>query len=417
MIPRLSMLAGVARRTVGRVRSMPQLVLAVGLVVFVDTMLYAVLTPLLPGLAHELRLSKLSAGVLTASYAGGTLLGALPGGLLVVRAGPRFAVCSGLSLLSASLVAFGLLDSAPALDAARFIEGLGGACSWSGGIAWIVAETPAAQRATRLGQAVGAAVGGALLGPAVGTVASAIGRPAAFSAMALIAAALVVWASRLPGARLRSEQGLGDLVASLRRPAISIGMWFVTLPAAASGVVNVLAPLRFHRLGGGAAAIGAAFLVAAGLEAAMAPLVGVVADRRGRLVPLAFGLAAATVTVALLPVPDRVVLLAGVVVLISLALGWFWAPSMALLTDAAAGHGLDQGLAAALINIAWAGGQILGSAGGGALAKGTGDWPPTAIMSGLCALTLAALVLSPRLRRSLTRRGTAPEALVGGGIP
>ena len=57
-----------------------RLVLVIGAVVFVDTMFYAVIAPLLPGLVHELRLSKLSAGVMTASYALGTLLGSLPGG-------------------------------------------------------------------------------------------------------------------------------------------------------------------------------------------------------------------------------------------------------------------------------------------------------------------------------------------------
>ncbi len=46
----------------------PSLVLVIGTVVFVDTLFYSVLAPLLPGLVHELGLSKLSAGLLTASY-------------------------------------------------------------------------------------------------------------------------------------------------------------------------------------------------------------------------------------------------------------------------------------------------------------------------------------------------------------
>src|SRR5690349_17127705 len=42
-----------------------RLVLVVGAVVFVDTMFYAAIAPVLPGLAKELHLSKLSAGALT----------------------------------------------------------------------------------------------------------------------------------------------------------------------------------------------------------------------------------------------------------------------------------------------------------------------------------------------------------------
>ena len=114
--------------------------LVVGAVVFLDTMFYAVITPLLPQLTHELRLSKLSAGVMTAGYPIGMLVASLPGGILAARVGPRLTVMLGLLLLACSTVAFGLVQSAAALDLARVVEGVGGACSWAGGIAWIVAE-------------------------------------------------------------------------------------------------------------------------------------------------------------------------------------------------------------------------------------------------------------------------------------
>jgi hypothetical protein len=50
-------------RSVGRwqpERAERRLVFVVGAVVFLDTLFYAVIAPLLPGLSHELRLSKLS---------------------------------------------------------------------------------------------------------------------------------------------------------------------------------------------------------------------------------------------------------------------------------------------------------------------------------------------------------------------
>ena len=49
--------------------------------VWVDTMLYAALTPLLPRFTHDLHLSKTGAGVLVAAYAAGALIGGLPGGV------------------------------------------------------------------------------------------------------------------------------------------------------------------------------------------------------------------------------------------------------------------------------------------------------------------------------------------------
>jgi MFS family permease len=388
------------RRRLGERR----LVLVIGAVVFLDTMFYAVLAPLLPGLAHELHLSKLSAGVLTASYAAGTLLGSVPGGLLAARAGPRITVCTGLALLACSTVAFGFLGSALALDLARFVEGLGGACSWAGGLAWIVAESPPDRRGTMIGRALAAAIGGSLFGPAIGTVATATGRPILFSALAVLAGILIAQTRRLPFEARSSDQGVQRLTLALRQRGVAAGIWLVTLPAIGSGLVNVLGPLRLHHLGATAAAVGVTFLLAAAVETAVSPAVGSLSDRRGRLVPLRAGLLAASLALACFTLPGSAGLLAALIVATTASLGAFWAPAMAMLSDAAEAVGLDQGLAAALMNLAWAAGQILGSGGGGAIAKLTTDALPTGIAAGLCALTLAALLRARTWGRAVAAR-------------
>jgi MFS family permease len=239
-------------------------VLVVGAVVFVDTTFYAVIAPLLPTLAHELHLSKLSAGVMTPSYPVGTLVGSLPGGVLAARVGPKQTVAAGLVLLAASTIAFAFLHDAAALDSARFIEGLGGACSWAGGLAWIVAETAAERRGALIGRVLAAAIGGSLFGPVIGTLANAVGRRAAFSGVVIVAVLLIAETRRHPSHHVRSGQGLGELRAALAGGGIRTGMWLVMLPAVASGALNVLGPLRLHRFGAGAAVIGATFLLAAG---------------------------------------------------------------------------------------------------------------------------------------------------------
>ena len=87
-------------------------------------------------------------------------------------------------------------------------------------------------------------------------------------------------------------------------------------------------------------------------------------------------------------------------IVIAAALGAFWAPAMAMLSDAAEATGLDQALAAALINVAWAGGQIVGAGAGGAVAKGAGDGIPLAAAAVMCAATLAALARMTNAERS-----------------
>jgi predicted MFS family arabinose efflux permease len=369
-----------------------RLLLVVGAIVFVDTMFYAAIAPLLPTLAHELRLSKLSAGVMTAGYPVGTLVGSVPGGILAVRAGPKRTLYAGLALLAGSTLAFGFVRDVALLDAARFIEGIGGACSWAGGLAWIVADAPPERRGGLIGGALGAAIGGELFGPVIGTVANAVGRGPAFSAVVLLSLGLIVAARRLPLVHPPSRQGMRQLLDAFRGQGLLWGMWLVTLPAVASGMLNVLGPLRLHRFGAAAVAIGATYLVAAAIESITVPMIGRLSDRRGRLVPLRFGLAGVSLLLACFTLPQSAVLLALLIVALMGTVGAFWAPAMAMLSDAADSRGLDQGLAAALINLAWALGMIVGSGAGGALAKSAGDGLPVLVGAGLCAVTLVGLL-------------------------
>jgi MFS family permease len=374
-----------------------RLVLVIGAVVFVDTMFYAAIAPLLPTLAYDLHLSKLSAGVMTGAYPAGTLVGSLPGGILAVRAGPKRTVYAGLLLLAGSTLAFGFLHNAVLLDVARFVEGVGGACSWSGGLAWIVAETAPGRRGAVMGAALGAAVGGALFGPVIGTVAVAIGRAATFSGVVVVALILIDQARRLPLRHTPSRQGLRYLAGAIRDPRLLAGMWLVTLPAVASGAANVLGPLRLHRFGAAAAVIGVTYLVGSGFEASISPVVGGISDRHGRMLPVRLGLMAMIPLLLCFTLPGDVPLLALLIIGIDGALGFLFAPAMALISDAAEHRRLDQGLAAALMNLAWAAGQIVGSSAGGGIAKASGDALPMILGAALFAVTLLGLWRRRRL--------------------
>ena len=373
-----------------------------GAVIFFDTVFYSAVVPLLPTLSRQLHLSKASAGVLTAGYAVGTLVGSLPGGMLAERAGPRVTLYTGLALMGSSSLAFGLLDNVALLDAARFFQGVGGACTWAGSMLWLILETPLERRGSAIGGALAAGIGGALFGPVVGTLAHALGRGPVFSAVVVVTLALAVAVATLPRPP-DPEFERTPLARQLRRPAIALGMWLVAIPAVASGAINVLGPLRLGQLGAGAAGIGATFLVAAAVEAVMSPVVGQVSDRRGRILPLRIGLGAAAIALAVFPLPRTALLLAVVIVLETVALGTFWAPAMAMLSDAADAQRMSQGYALALVNLAWAAGQITGAAGGGALAKAAGDGLPFWLAAGLCAATLGVMVLTRDVK-------TAPPA-------
>jgi MFS family permease len=364
----------------------------VAAVVLVDTMFFAAVAPLLPHYSDELDLTKTAAGVLTAAYPAGTFAGSLPGGWLAARWGVKPTLLCGVAMLGVTSLVFGFANNIVLLDAARFVQGVGGAFMWASGMAWLVSASPPERRGELIGSALAAAIVGVLFGPVLGGAATLVGPEPVFSGVAVVAAGLGAWAWRMPGVAPEPSPGLPAMLGALRRRPVLASFWLFTLPALFAGVIEVLVPLRLDDLGASGAAIGAIFLIAAAAEAVLSPLAGRVSDRRGRLVPIRIGLAGSVVMAVLLPLPGGAVLL-GVAVLFAFAsLGGFWAPAMAMLSDASEDAGLDHALAFSLSNLAWAAGHLLGSGAGGALADATSDAVPYALLGVVCAVTLAGLI-------------------------
>ena len=362
-----------------------------GAVVFVDTLFFAALTPLLPHYAESLDLGKTGAGVLSAAYPAGAFLGAIPSALVAGRVGVKPTAIIGLILVGACTILFGIADQAWLLDLARFAQGLASAFSWTGALGWLVAAAPPGRRGRLIGNAFAMAVAGALFGPVIGGIASIAGIGWTFGAVGLASFGLVAWAALTPGETGEESQSPLHLLRALGDRRILVAGWFVLLPALLFGVVAVLAPLRLAQLGFGAVAIGAVFLCSAALEAGNNVLLGRTSDRHGPLLPIFAGLVASIVVAALLPWPDDRFLLAVLVVAAGLSFGTFFTPGMTLLSNLADERGLHFGYASALINIAWAPGQTIGAAGGGALAHATRDAVPYLVLAAICALTLVGL--------------------------
>ena len=377
---------------------MRRLALLVGAIVLVDTMFYAAITPLLPRLADELDLGKNGAGVLAGAYAAGVLVGSLPGGWLAARVGVKTTILVGIALMSVSGLAFAFGSAIALLDGARFLQGVGAACSWAGGMAWLAGEAPRERRGEVIGGVLGAAIFGVQLGPVLGALATATGREAAFSTAVLFGVALGAWAWVTPSRPV--AEVLTTPAAALRQRSMLAGMWLTALPAAAFGVIDVLAPLRLDALGATSLALGVTFFAAAGVEAIVSPTSGRAADRLGARPVLRAGLAIGLVALAVVHLPGTAWLLAVVVVLVCGLLGVLWVPAGLLLTGGADRIGLDSAYAFAFFNLAWAGGFTVGAAGGGALAQASSDAVPYLLLAAAYALSLVAAFWTPgRWRR------------------
>jgi MFS family permease len=375
---------------------MRRLFLLVSAVVLVDTMFFAAVAPLLPHFSDELGLSKTAAGVLTAAYPAGTFAGSIPGGWLAARWGVKPTLLLGLSMLGVTSLVFAFANSIQLLDAARFVQGIGGACMWGAGMSWLVSAAPSERRGELIGSALAAAIVGVLFGPVLGGAATLVGQEVVFSGVSVVAVGLAAWAWTTPGVPPGPSQGLAPVMHALARRDVLAGFWLFTLPAVFAGSLEVLVPLRLNDLGASGAAVGAVFLVAAAVEAVISRTAGRLSDRHGRLAPIRIGLIGAVAMSILLPLPGTVLLLAAGLVVVVSALGAFWAPGMALLSDASEHAGLDQAIAFSIANLAWALGHVLGGGAGGALADATSDALVYSLLGVACALTLAGVIVLGR---------------------
>lgn len=369
---------------------MGRLLLLVCGLVWVDTMLYAALTPLLPRFVDDFHLSKAGAGVLVAAYAAGALVGGLPGGAAAARLGARRAVLVGLALMGLASLGFAFAHGYWPLAGARFLQGVGSGFTWAGAFAWLLAAVPGERRGQVIGTAMGAAVFGALLGPVVGAAAALLGRDVVFTALAGLAVVFAVWTMRIEPIP-PDAPSLAAMRRALRDSLFVGGLLLMALPSFLFGVLSTLAPLHLSAAGWGAAAIGAVWLVGAGVETVISPVAGRVLDRRGVLLPIQLALTAAVPVSVGLAIGPRPLAYVPLIVLAGGAYGALFTPAFALIAEGAERTGLPQGMAFGLMNAAWAIGALVGPAAGGAVAAATGDVVPFLVSAGFCATALATV--------------------------
>jgi MFS family permease len=367
---------------------MRRLLLLASAMVFLDLTFFTAIAPLLPEYVEDLHMSTAQAGILSAAYAAGTLVAALPGGYVASRFGPRRTAIWGLCGLGVASLLFGFLDSPWPLDAARFLQGVAGAVIWSGALTWIINSYPEDQRGQVIGTALGTAVAGALLGPALGALAGSIGTEPVFAAVLVVALALAYVASRFPDTVVRENQPLREVFGCLVDRRLVEAAIFVSSPSLMFGAIDVLLPLRINVLGGGQALIAAGFIGGAAIESVLAPLAGRMSDRVGRRAPYVLGMAICAGSMVVFGVAGSLPVVIGSLLLCSLGSGFCFAPAMTLISDAAEASGLHQGYGVGVTNMAWAAAQVLGGVAGATIAGATGDAAPSIAIAVILVVTI-----------------------------
>lgn len=382
---------------------MRRLAIFCSVLVFFDVAFYAAIAPLLPDYVSEFDLSKAEAGILSASYAAGTLLASLPAGWVAMRLGPRRTVVIGLLLLGTASAIFGFASQIGVLDLARFCQGISGALIWSGALVWLITSTAPERRGSVIGTALGTAVAGALIGPALGALAAESSTEIVFGSVLVFAVALSVIATWLPESGAPEEQSLHEVATTIVSRPVVAATAFVAVPSLMFGAIEVFVPLRIDELGGGHALIAAGFIGGAALEGLLSPLAGRYSDRVGRRIPYVIGMCICATAMAIVAVAQVLGFVMAGLIFSSLGAGVCFAPALTILSETADSSQLHQGYAAGLANMAWAAGQVVGGLAGAAVAGAAGYVPPSFAITALLLLTAAYAY------RAMTH-GAAPTA-------
>jgi multidrug resistance protein len=143
----------------------------------VDMIGFAIVLPLLPFYALELRATPFMVGIITSAFSFAQILSAPLWGRVSDRYGRRPALIIGLVSSAVAYVVFGLSTAIWMLFVSRLVQGAGGGTT---GVAQAyVADTIApSQRARALGWLSAATSAGVMLGPAIGSFASHWGNAA-----------------------------------------------------------------------------------------------------------------------------------------------------------------------------------------------------------------------------------------------
>ena len=380
------------RRSSDLPRATRRTVALCGAVVLVDTLFYAVLSPLLSSYEADAGLTSAQVGLLVAAYPLGTILGAVPAGLLASRRGPRAAVVLGVSITAVTCLLFATSTTGAELVGYRFVQGIGGALSWTGALVWVSAVAPPPRRGELLGVLFGLSVVGGMAGPVVGGVASLVGVGPVFRCVALLCAVLVVVALRVPAARPAVSIGWRATRPRLADRRIRVGLWLTAYGGIGFGVINTSAPLSLVAFGLTAAAVAGVFLLMATVATVGSPLIGRAGDRRGHAWAARLLVSAAAVATLLTGFAGSVWVLVPLLVLAATALEAVYVPAGALVVEGCAATDADTGVVLSLTNLVWASGMAVSSVvAGSVVGLVGGDWAPYVLVALTGLLTLPAI--------------------------
>jgi DHA1 family solute carrier family 18 vesicular amine transporter 1/2 len=369
-------------------------------VAFADLLLWLAVLPVLPHWERTFGFGTEGAGLVLAAYSASLLIASVPAGHLADRVGTKRVTIAATVALAATAPALALAGTTWELVVARGVQGLAAAVSWSAGLAWLLAATPAERRTRTLATVNGSATAATLAGPLVGgPLVSWIGFGPAMWAFAALVGALAIVAAAMPGSRAgASQERAPSLLAAARLAARSrslriafVAMAFVSVAAAAA---QLLVPLRLGREGLSGAEIGWILTGTAVIALAETVVFARIGDRIDQLRTILIAMVAVTATLAALAIGLG---LGGLIVLLTLlqaATLPVFVLTYPVCVSGAAQSRVGAAVALGALNAVWAGGSLVAPLALGALASAVSDGAAYGAAAALGVLALALVWVS-----------------------
>jgi MFS family permease len=260
-------------------------------------------------------------------------------------------------------------------------------------MAWLTGNAPRDRRGEQVGGVMGLVSAGSIAGPVFGAVGGWTSPEFAFSLIALLGAVATVVTIAAPTGRDEPPTGgmRRDLGRAIRHPLVIAGLAVASMDAFCAAVVNLLGPLRLGADGWSLQAIAVPILLGSALGWALASYAGRLSDRVGP-VRVAFvpGIGMSAMCALLAVALSSPLVLFSVFILGPLFA--FQATAVyPLCTRGADELGIGHGVVNGIMNLAWAGGLVIGQVGGGALAQGDEAAYAAAalVIAGLLVVTVA----------------------------
>lgn len=316
------------------------LLAVVSMALFIDTLAYGLIVPIVPSYAYTLGASDLEIGIIFAAFPVVELLTMLPIGALSDRYGKKPFIIIGLVSLVISTVAFATSGNVPQLILTRGLQGFAASCTMTAGLALISDGTSSDKMGGSLGIATAAQGAGLMAGPLVG---GALVEMGGYTFPFIIAAVLATMISMLTVIALRGfrpqQQGKvarerfnwGEVLKDRTLFAIIL---IVAIWALGFGFLEPAYPLYLSESFGATATMIGIFFTAMSIPNILSqPLFGRLSDRIGRKKMVVVAALLFAVLFSLMAMAKSFVMLLPVAALLGLVSGMLFAPSLPLMID------------------------------------------------------------------------------------